>query len=391
MFTRSRSKRSRSDVETATATAKITRSPGALWTDSLGRAGIRSAQVLMLLAVIVAVIYSAVALKLVVIPVLIALILAAAIGPLVRILATRMPRALAALISLLIGVALFGGIVWIIVASIRSQFDMIQESVTKGIDQVVDFVNNGPLPIDESQIEDARAGVLDFVTSSQFGSGALAGATTVVELITGAVLALFVLFYFLKDGPKIWAFLIKPFAPVAHAKADRAGGRAITVLGGYVRGTAIVALVDAVFIGAALFILQVPLALPLAIIVFVTAFIPIVGATLAGVIAALVALVTVDLNAAIIVTIVVIVVNQLEGNFLQPIVLGKSLKLHELMVLLVLTGGTILGGIAGTLLSVPLAAVAWAIISSWNEPIAPVPGVDTTQRSRGRQVDRAQR
>lgn len=147
----------------------------------------------------------------------------------------------------------------------------------------------------------------------------------------------------------------------------------MTVLGGYVRGTVIVALVDAVFIGAALFILQVPLALPLAIIVFVTAFIPVVGATLAGVISALVALVTVDLRAAIIIVIVVTVVNQLEGNFLQPIVLGKSLKLHELVILLVLTGGTILGGIVGTLLSVPLSAVAWAIIKSWREPVVAVP------------------
>ncbi len=344
-----------------------------LWTDAVGRTAVRSAQTLLVLAVVVAIIYAAVSLKLVVIPLLLALILASAISPLVAFFAKRMPRVLAALLTLLIGVLLFGGIITVVVTSIQSQFDTLQKSVSKGIDQVVGFVNNGPIPIDDKQIADARQSVIDFLTSSSFSSGALAGASTVVELITGAVLVVFVLFYFLKDGPQIWKFLVSGLAPATRVKADRAGGRAVTVLGGYVRGTVIVALVDAVFIGAALFILQVPLALPLAIIVFVTAFIPVVGATLAGVISALVALVTVDLRAAIIIVIVVTVVNQLEGNFLQPIVLGKSLKLHELVILLVLTGGTILGGIVGTLLSVPLSAVAWAIIKSWREPVVAVP------------------
>ena len=355
-----------------------------LWTDGVGRAAVRSAQVLLILAVTIAIVYSAITLKLVVIPLLLALILAAATSPLVKLFSKRMPRALAALLALLIGVLLFGGIVTIIVTSIRSQYDTLQKSVSKGIDQVVDFVNNGPIPIDDKQIEDARQAVIAFLTSSQFSSGARAGASTVIELITGSVLALFILFYFLKDGPQIWTFLIKPYSALTRAKADRAGGRAVAALGGYVRGTAIVASVDAFFIGLALFILQVPLALPLAIIVFVTAFIPIVGATLAGAIAALVALVTVDLRAAIIIVIVVVVVNQIEGNFLQPIVLGKSLKLHELVVLLVLTGGTILGGIAGTLLSVPLAAVVWAIIRSWNEPIDPPSAIGVTRTVRAR-------
>jgi predicted PurR-regulated permease PerM len=150
----------------------------------------------------------------------------------------------------------------------------------------------------------------------------------------------------------------------------------VVTLGGYVRGTAIIALVDAVFIGVAMVILQVPLAIPLAILVFIGAFIPLVGATITGVIAALVTLVTNDLTAAIIVAIVVIAVQQLEGNFLSPYVMGKSVRLHGLVVLLALTAGTVLGGIFGTLISVPASAVAWAIIKHWNDPIVPVPGVD---------------
>jgi predicted PurR-regulated permease PerM len=126
-----------------------------------------------------------------------------------------------------------------------------------------------------------------------------------------------------------------------------------------------VALVDTVAIGTALLVLGVPLAIPLAIIVFIGAFVPIVGATVAGILAALVALVANGPVVALIVVIVVIAVNQLEGNLLQPVVMGKSLQLHALVILLALTAGTILAGIIGAVLSVPLAAVIWAIVQVW--------------------------
>ena len=236
-----------------------------------------------------------------------------------------------------------------------------------------DYLVSGSLPIEVSQLEELRDTFLDFVTSAQFGSGALAGVGNVVEVIAGLVLTIVLLFYFLKDGPEIWRFLIKPFRPELHARADRVGHRAVGVLGGYVSGTAVVAAVDAILIGAALWILQVPLALPLAIIVFVGAFIPIVGATVAGIVAALVALVTNDLVTALIVAAVVVLVNQLEGNLLAPIVLGKSLRLHELLILLALAIGTILGGIVGTFLAVPFAAVGWAVVKAWRDPDAATP------------------
>lgn len=137
------------------------------------------------------------------------------------------------------------------------------------------------------------------------------------------------------------------------------------VLGGYVRGTAIIALADAVAIGVTLFIMQVPLALPLAVITYIGAFVPLVGATVAGILAALVALVANGPVAALIVVGVVIAVNQLEGSLLQPIVMGKSLQLHALVILLALTAGTVLGGIVGAVLSVPMAAVAWAVVQVW--------------------------
>ncbi|MCU1545707.1 MAG: family transporter [Homoserinimonas sp.] len=351
--------------------AQATGAPGPLWTDSLGRLAIRCAQIFLVLLVTIAVVYGSLQLTLVLIPVLLALIIASAVRPFVRWMERhRIPSALATLIAMLSGLAVFGGIVTLVVNGVRSEWDTLVDAVTRGIDTVSDFLASGVLPIDAQQLEDLRSTVVDFVTSAEFGSGALAGVGNVVSLVTGLVLTVVILFYFMKDGPQIWSFLIRPLRPANQIRARRVGHRAVDVLGGYVTGTAIVAAVDAVVIGGALWILQVPLALPLAIIVFVGAFIPIVGATVAGIVAALVALVTNDLTTALIVGAVVIGVNQLEGNLLAPVVLGKSLRLHELVILLALTIGTILGGIVGTFLAVPFAAVGWAIIKAWNEPDA---------------------
>jgi predicted PurR-regulated permease PerM len=373
---------------TVTAVAVATRTPSALWTDTLGRLATRCAQALIVLLVVGIVIWGAVQLKLVVIPVLIALIVASAFRPLVRVLEKRMPRVLAAILSLLAGVIVFGGIITIAVFQVQSQFSSLQKSVVSGVNTVADFITNGPFDIGKEQIASVQKTLVSFVTSASFGSGVLGGVSTAVELITGVVLSVIVLFYFMKDGPQIWAFLIKPFKPIMHAKLRRGGDSAVVSLGGYVRGTAIVAAVDAVCIGVGMAILRVPLAIPLAIVVFISAFIPLVGATAAGIISALVTLVTVDLTAAIWVVAIVILVQQLEGNFLSPVVLGRSLRLHGLVVLVALTAGTILGGIIGTLLSVPTAAVAWAVIKQWNDPIEPEPGIDTPQLARDEEFEK---
>jgi putative heme transporter len=187
------------------------------------------------------------------------------------------------------------------------------------------------------------------------------------EFLTGLVLMIVVLFFLLKDGWKITNFTLRWFRDGTRARLAESVDRASQVLGGYVRGTATVAAVDAVLIGAGLFIIGVPLALPLAVIVFIGAFIPIVGATVAGILAALVALVTTGPVAALIVVGIVVAVNQLEGNLLQPVVMGRTLSLHALIVLLALTVGTIVGGIFGAILAVPYTAVAWTLIQVWSD------------------------
>ena len=362
----------------------MTGSPGPLWTDSLGLLATRCGQLLIVLLVAIAIVFASLQLKVVVIPVLLALIIASAARPFVRWMERRhVPRALATWIALLVGVAVFGGIVTLVVTGIRSEWETLVDAVDRGIDTVNTFLVSGALPIDSQQLDDLRQTLVAFVTSAEFGSSAIAGVGNIVEVVTGLVLTIVLLFYFLKDGPEIWAFLIKPLNASANARAKRVGHRAVGVLGGYVSGTAMVAAVDAIVIGVALWILQVPLALPLAFIVFVGAFIPIVGATVAGIVAALVALVTNDLVTALIVVAVVVAVNQLEGNLLAPIVLGKSLRLHELVILLALTAGTILGGIVGTFLAVPFAAVAWSIIKAWNDTDATSDRLQAARRTGG--------
>ncbi|MFD1213440.1 AI-2E family transporter [Arthrobacter sp. GCM10027362] len=342
------------------------RSRQSLWTDGLGRAAVRSAQVLLILALACITAYGLLQIQLLVIPVLIAVILAAAIGPFVNLLRRRgVPGALATGLAFLSILLLLAAVFSVIVLSVRSQWNELVAAAAQGLEELEAFLLTGPLPIDQQQLAQAREGIVDFATSAQARSGALTGLSVATEFLTGAGLMAVILFFFLKDGAKIWNFLLRPFHGPREAKLRRMGTRTMEVLGGYVRGTAVVALVDTVAIGTALLIMQVPLAVPLAMIVFMGAFIPLVGATVAGILAALVALVANGPVIALIVAAVVIAVNQLEGDLLQPVVMGKSLQLHALVILMALTAGTILSGIIGAVLAVPLAAVAWTAIQVW--------------------------
>jgi predicted PurR-regulated permease PerM len=348
---------------TAVAPPKTLRS---LWSDGLGRVAVRSAQILLILAVVSVLIFALMQIRLLVIPVVIALILAAAIGPFVNLLRRRgLPGGAATGVAFILLLTLLAGVTSIIVMSVRNQWGELASQAASGLEELENFLLTGPFPLDKEQLEQARTSLVEYVTSSQVRSNAFTGLTVVTEFLAGATLMVVVLFFFLKDGARIWEFFLRPFKGRREQKLRQAGKRTLEVLGGYVRGPAVIALVDTVVIGGTMLILQVPLAIPLAIIVFITAFIPLAGATIAGILCALVALVANGPVVALIVVAVVIAVNQLEGDLLQPLVMGKSLQLHALVVLMALTAGTILAGITGAVLSVPLAAVGWAIIQVW--------------------------
>ena len=336
------------------------------WGDSFGLLATRSLQIIIVLVIVALIVIGLRQLSVVFIPILIALILASAFAPVMGWLRARIPAALATVIVLLAIVLLLTGVGWLIVWAVQDQWDQLATQAQDGISQVLNWAKTLPFAPDSKQLLEWRDEVISFLTSSQFGSGALAGASALTNFVTGAVLMVVVLFFFLKDGPTLWQFVLRPFTGDALARAQRAGAKTVSTLGSYVRGTAAVAAVDAIGIGIGLMILKVPLALPLAVLVFLLAFIPIVGATLAGVLAALVALVANGPLSALLVILVVVVVNQLEGNFLQPVLMGRALKLHSLVILLALTIGTVLSGIIGAVLAVPIAAVVWGVIQVWD-------------------------
>ncbi|MCC2594356.1 AI-2E family transporter [Tessaracoccus sp. OS52] len=342
------------------------------WADPLGRAGARAGQTLLIGAVIAGAVWLLLRVSVVVIAILVALILAAAVSPLVRWLVSKGWSHLLATLTAFLGILLvLGGTVTGIVFAIRSEWDELVLSAQDGWAALKDWVASGPLPIDTALVEDAVDQIRDLITSGGLTSGlasnTLSGLSAVTTFLTGLVLMIVVLFFLLKDGGLIVNFSLRWFSGETRAKLAESVDRSREVLGGYVRGTAIIALVDAVLIGIGLAIVGVPLALPLAVIVFVGGFIPIIGATLAGVLAVLVALVANGPVAALIVVAIVIGVQQVEGNLLQPVVMGRTLSLHALIVLLALTIGTIVGGIFGAVLAVPYTAVAWTVLQVWSD------------------------
>jgi predicted PurR-regulated permease PerM len=356
-------------LETQDVEPKATRPPWSLWADGFGKLGIRSIQIIVVVLLVAGIVYALQFLTLVTIPLVIALILACAFAPVMRWMVRRgVPAVLATVITLLVVTVLLTGVGWLIVWAIRDQWDELYAQAVDGIEAVIAWVRTLPFAPTQEQLDQWLEGVLDFITSAQFGSGALAGVSAVANFVTGFVLMVTILFFFLKDGPQMWEFMLRPFRGENYLRAHRIGDKTVGVLGSYVRGTALVALVDAVGILIGLLILDVPLAIPLSVLVFLLAFIPIVGATLAGIIAALVALVANGWVNALFVVGVVVLVNQLEGNFLQPVLMGRSMKLHAFVILVALTIGTVLGGIVGAVLAVPIAAAAWGAVQVWDGP-----------------------
>lgn len=340
-----------------------------LWTDTMGRTGIRALQLLLIGLVVGLVVVALLNLTVVVIPTLIAIILACALWPMVRLCRKVMSKMLAAWTVFLGSLLVLGGVGTGLVFSVINEWQTLVEQAVQGFNQLRGWIDQMMsqfnFSIDQQQIDSALDTVTGFLTSPEFGTGAVTTISAAGTFITSLVLLLVILFFLLKDGDHIWAFFVSWSPEHFRDQWIRSGDRAQQTFGGYIRGTAIIAAVDAVGITIALLILQVPLALPLGVVVFLGAFIPIVGATVAGILATLVALVANGPIVALIVLAAVILVNQLEGNFLQPVVMAQTLNLHALVILIALAAGTVLAGIVGAVLSVPLVAVAWGVLKVW--------------------------
>lgn len=338
-----------------------------LWSDSRGRPATRAAQLLLVGAVTVALIWLLSRLSIVTIPLVLALIFAAAFAPwMERTRRRNHSPAVGATLALLAVLAATVGALVFMAGSVSQEWGQLAIKAQDGVRRVNAWMQTLPLSPDQRLLDDIAEDIRGFLTSAEFGSGALDGISAVTDVGASLGMMAIILFFVLKDGPQMWEFLARPFEGVAYDRAERIRRKVVDVFGGYMRSTAVAALFDAAGILIGLLILQVPLAVPLAILTLLLAFIPIVGAISAGAVAALVALVSNGpLNAAL-ALLVVIIVNQLEGNILKPILMGRTVSLHALVVLVVIAAGTAVGGIVGALLAVPLTAAAWGAVQVWD-------------------------
>jgi predicted PurR-regulated permease PerM len=296
----------------------------------------------------------------VVVPVAIALLLAALLAPAVHWLQVRqVPRGVATALVLIAGLALLGGVLAFVVVTFVRGVPDLSNQLTASINDIANWLRDGPLHVSDTQFSRFQAEILNTLSANQASitAGALTTAATVGEMVTEILLVVFTLIFFLHGGLAIWQFLLNVVPSTVRTRVDVAGRRGLAALVSYVRATAAVAVVDALAIGIALAVLGVPLAVPLAALVFLGAFIPIIGAVVAGGVAVLIALVAQGPVSALIVLGVVIAVMQVESHLLQPLLLGRAVKLHPLAVVLSIATGLLVGGIAGALLAVPLLAV----------------------------------
>lgn len=303
--------------------------------------------------------------KVIWVPVVVAMLLTVLLTPVVDALVRlRLPRGLAAALTVVALIAFVGGLLTLAGRQIVQGVGELWTQASEGIDALLVYLADGPLGLDAEQlagyVEQAREQLGS--SSGAIASGALSVTTTVGQVLAGAVIALFCLLFFLKDGPVIWAWLLRLLPQPARLPSYEASRRGVLTLGSYARAQILVAFVDAVGIGIGAAILGLPLVIPLTVLVFLASFIPFVGAIATGAIAVLVALVDQGPGTALVMLLIVLGVQQLEGNVLQPLLLGHAVSLHPVAVLLAVTAGSLAAGIVGALLAVPLAATLNTVI-----------------------------
>lgn len=318
-------------------------------------------RILVVLVAAGALLYLIARLRIVVLPIIAALFITALLSPLVERLRRRgWKPLLATWVVLLIAIILFAGFTAAVAYPTSREIDDLGASVKQGTERVLKWAAEGPLDLSENEIQDyvdqASARIRE--NQGSIVSGVLTGAILIGEVIAGLLLTLVLTFFFLKDGPLIVAWFERMVPRRNRGHARELARRAWATIGAYLRGTAIVAFVDAVLIAILLLILGVPLVVPLALLTFIGGFFPLIGATLAGIVAALVALVTEGTFDALVVGAGILAIQQIEGDVLQPIIMGRAVRLHPIAILLALTVGGVLAGVVGAFLGVPIAAIA---------------------------------
>jgi putative heme transporter len=300
-------------------------------------------------------------LRLIVLPVFVALVATAVIAPLVNILERRGIHRLAGTWIVFLGLTgLAGGFLVYVIPQLVDEFEGLDDTVAEAADDIREWLVDGPIGLSERQIDDAFGQVERQFEDNQetLVQGVISGALTAVEIIVGALVTLVLTFFFVKDGPRMVGWIQDQTPQRFGRDLAEVGRRSWSSLSAYFRGVTIDGLIEGTLMAIALIILGVPLVAPLAILTFLGGYVPFIGATLAGTVTAMVALATRGLGAAVVVIIVTIAIQNLENQLLQPLVMGKVTKLHPVVVLVAVTTGGILGGIPGLFVAVPITVVA---------------------------------
>ncbi len=309
-------------------------------------------------AAIAIVVWLAARLRIVLVPLFVSIILTALFAPIVGLLDRVMPR-LAATWTALLGV--LGGLAGLTYVLQQPVVDAVSDLRSQWDDAVVEikrWLVEGPFGIDADRVDSTFREL--GATASRIASGLFdqpaSAARLAAEIVAGVLLTLVLTFFFLKDGASMWNWFLDRIQPVRRPTVDRSGRAAFRSIQGWIRGVAITGLVDGVLIGAVLLVLGVPAAIPLAVITFFASFFPVVGATAAGALATAVALTTEGPGTAVIVAVAVLVIQQVEGDVLLPLVMYKQTSLHPVVVLLALAAGAAIAGFVGAIVSVPITA-----------------------------------
>lgn len=349
------------------------------WAALLGVVGIVAFGVLFVLAQVRVVVWALVG----------ALLVCALLEPLMgRLRAAGAGRLLAAA-SVFVGflVVVLGALA-LIGRSVSRQFDDLGDELSAGLEELQEWISD-TFGVSAAQLEQRAEQAAETLGDSAGGvaGGFTAAAGTAGEIVGGTLLALFLTFFFLADGRRIWTWVVSVLPRDMRGAVGPAGGRAWHALVSYMRGIIVVALADATLIAIALVILGVPLVLPLALLTFLGAFVPLVGATLAGAAAVLVALVAQGPGTALILLIVVFAVQWLDSDLLQPLILSRAVHLHPVAVALAITTGGILAGIGGAVAATPLVAAVYAMV----RPGEPAPGEEDPGAGSDREVEALER
>lgn len=296
-------------------------------------------------------------------PIVLALFLTRALSPISGFLqGHRWRPGIAAIASMLLFFVVIGSLITIAVRSVAGEAASIRPTMAEAVDDIEDWlVDDSPFDISRDTVDDlrARAGsAFDDLTRSSDGSIA-ERATLVGEVITGVLLAIILTFFMLRDGRRFVGWIAHRWRGDSEQRVQRSLDAAWSALAGYLRGALLLGVVEAVVIGITLWIAGAGLIAPVVVITMLGAFVPIVGATLSGVVAVLVALATAGTGPAIVVAIVVVIVQQLDNDLLAPIIYGKALSLHPVAILISIVAGGALLGLTGTILAVPVVAVGW--------------------------------